>query len=233
MVALVSRWDSSFYCKNPLFWPIARAAETLRHFDEWPEPEQLVRVFQGEPPVRFERAPSKPRRGRAPANARYDTRIALDRVVPTRERSWHDLLSALVWGSFPRAKLALHLRQHRMIGARLGPDLRLPGARTKEQDAVAMLDEGGVVVLRAPGSVCAAIFGHAIYEGLVCGAPPNVRAAAYVVDVEALADDAPARLAMADAALAELMSREGAIGRTDIESLLVDDQLVPRSSDPS
>ena len=52
-----------------------------------------------------------------------------------------------------------------MIDARLGADLRLPGARTKEQDAVAMLDEGGVVVLRAGDAPSAVIFGHAICEG--------------------------------------------------------------------
>jgi hypothetical protein len=228
MVDLSPRWDPSFFRRSPLFWPIARPAEALQGFDDWPEPEQLARVFEGEPPVRFERARSKPRRGRMPPDApRYDARIALDRVVPTRARSWHDLLSALVWGSLPRAKLALHTRQHRMIGARLGADLRLPGARTKEQDAVAMLDEGGVVILRAPESACAVIFGHAIYEGLVCGAPPNVRGAAYVVEVATLEDDAPRRLSSADVALAALLSREAPIGRAELESVLVDEELAP------
>jgi len=223
------RWDPSFFRQNPLFWPIARAAQTLERFEQWPLPGELTRAF-GDLPVRFEIPASKPRRSRAPANARYDARIAVDRVVPTRARSWHDLLSALVWATFPRAKLALHERQHKMIGARLGPDLRLPGARTREQDAVAMLDEGGVVLLRARGASCPVIFGHAIYEGLVCAGPPNVRAAAYVVELDSIAPDARSRIAIADAALAALLSREGPIARADFETIVVDDRLAPTST---
>jgi hypothetical protein len=220
-------WDPSFFRKNPLFWPIARAAQALEHFDDWPAPGELARAFDGPPPVRFERPAPKPRRSRAPANERYDARIAIDRVVPTRPRSWHDLLSALVWASFPRAKLALHERQHRMIGARLGADLRLPGARTREQDAVAMLDEGGVVLLRAGASSCPVIFGHAIYEGLVCAGPPNVRAAAHVVEIDALVPDARSRVALADATLFALLSREAPIRRDDFETIVIDDRLTP------
>ncbi len=182
-------WDPRFYQRSPLFWPIAPAAERLARFEGWPSPEDLTRLFEGEPPVRFVAAPPRPRRGLLPADARYDARIALERTVSTRAASWHDLLNALVWTSFPRAKAALHARQHRMIAARLGEDLRLPGARTKEQDAVAMLDEGGVVLLCAEGrraelarasktragsevaawveqgEASAVTFGHAIYEG--------------------------------------------------------------------
>ena len=73
-------------------------------------PAQLARAFEGEPVVRFEPPAAKPCCWRAPANERYDARIALERVVPTRARSWHDLLNALVWATFPRAKLALHAR---------------------------------------------------------------------------------------------------------------------------
>ncbi len=226
------RWDPSFFRKDPLFWPIARAAQALERFPEWPEPGDLTCAFEVEPPVRFERPASKPRRSRAPANARYDARIAIDRVVPTRPRSWHDLLSALVWASFPRAKLALHARQHRMIAARLGADLRLPGARTKEQDAVAMLDEGGVVLLRAGASSCAVIFGHAIYEGLACGGPPNVRAAAYVVAIDSLPSDAHQRVDFADASLAALLSRETPIQREEFETLVIDARLAPNATPP-
>jgi len=245
----VAVWDPSFFRKSPLFWPIARAAAGLERLAEWPTPEELTRLFEGEPPVRFELAGPKPRRAPLPAASRYDTRIAVDRVVSTRRASWHDLLNALVWASFPRAKLALHTRQHRMIAARLGDDLRLPGARTKEQDAVAMLDEGGVVVLcpgarraemasaiRQPGGAGAAgmlergeasavIFGHAIYEGLACAGPERVHAAAYVVDMDPSGQGARERVAAADAALAELLSREAAIERGVFGTITVGERL--------
>jgi hypothetical protein len=224
------RWDPSFFRKSPLFWPIRGAAARLEHLEDWPAPADLSRLFPpdlGEPPVRFELATPKPRRRRASAEPGYDAQIALERIVPTRARSWHDLLNALVWVTFPRAKLALHARQHRMIAARVGDDLRLPGARTKEQDAVAMLDEGGVVVLRgARAEESVVVFGHAIYEGLACNGPPNVRGAAHVVEVEAIEPDASARVAAADRALARLLSREVPIGRHDFETIAISDRLV-------
>ena len=241
-------WDRSFFRKSPLFWPIARAAAVLERFAEWPAPEDLALLFEGEPPVRFVPARPRPRRAPVPAEARYDARIALDRSVPTRAASWHDLLNALVWASFPRAKLALHVRQHRMIAARLG-DPHLPSSRTKEQDAVAMLDEGGTLLLcpRAQrqeladamkertgagvadmvtrGAASVAIFGHAIYEGLACNGPERVNAAAYVVEVEAIPAGVEARIAAGDAALAELLSRREPIRREDFGTIAVAEPL--------
>ena len=200
---------------------------------------------EGQPPVRFALAGPQPRRAPLPADARYDARIALERTVSTRRASWHDLLNALVWTSFPRAKLALHLRQHRMIAARLQDDLRLPGSRTKEQDAVAMLDEGGVAVLcprgeRAElasalkekgadvskrverGEVSVVIFGHAIYEGLACeGGPEQVHAAAYVIEVDGTERTARERVAAADRGLGALLEREEALGRGELGTVVV------------
>jgi hypothetical protein len=124
----------------------------------------------------------------------YDALITLEQRVPTRPRSWHDLMNALVWGTFPRAKRALHARQYRAMAESVAPGARtLPRARTREQDALALVDEGGVVLLAqnsraldAPhheqrahlrqmissGVVCAVIFGHAIYESLVLEVAP-------------------------------------------------------------
>ena len=254
-------WDPSFFRRSPLFWPIAGAAAELTSFSDWPSPEDLTRLFDGDPPVRFVRAtrpaaasePGRPRRRRAPlpADARYDARIALEKIVSTRDASWHDLLNALVWTAFPRAKMALHVRQHRMITARLQDDLRLPGARTREQDAVAMLDEGGVVVvcprerqvglveelsrqgaawpgvpaMVANGSAVAIVFGHALYEGLARGGPTSVRGAAYVVGVEVVPSSGRARVEAADRALADLLSREPPIERTDFGTIAVEDRL--------
>jgi hypothetical protein len=90
--------------------------------------------------------------------------------VPTRPRSWHDFLNALVWGRFPRAKRALHERQHgELVSSVPAGAKHLPGARSREHDALALLDEGGVVLLAAHGSRIGVVFGHALYEGLVLG----------------------------------------------------------------
>ncbi len=219
------RWDPSFFRKSPLFWPVADVATALERFSAWPTPGDLNVLFREDPPVRFEAAPPRPRRGHRLEAPGYDARIALEGVVPTRAASWHDLLNAVVWASFPRAKRALHARQHRMIAARLGHDARLPGSRTREQDAVAMIDEGGVVVLRAraSGEELAVIFGHAIYEGLVCGGP-RARGAAYVATVDAIGADARER---ADVALAWLLGRERPIGREDLGTIVIDEGAAP------
>jgi hypothetical protein len=112
-------------------------------------------------------------------------------------------MNALVWGTFPHAKRALHARQHRAIAARVVPNARtLPPVRTPELDALALLDEGGIAVLtadpervhaalttRQPGALraevatghaLAVIFGHAIYESLALGVAPAVAAAVVI-----------------------------------------------------
>ena len=190
-------FDRDFAARSPLFWPIAGAAErVLRRGDahphlsprppsvdaEFPPVEWFNRVFDAEPAVRFVLAAPRPRRrGRRKEaidpSALYDARITVDRLVPSRADSWHDLMNALVWGTFPRAKSALHARQHRAIEARIEPGARtLPPSRTRELDALALLDEGGVV-LPAGDPSAPIVFGHAIYESLALGIRPAVVAA--------------------------------------------------------
>jgi hypothetical protein len=220
-------YDPRFVAKSPLLWAIEPAAGRLAEHDDFPPPAALDRVFEGEPPVRFVRATPRSRgrrRGPLDLGAMYDARITLERCVPTRPRSWHDILNALVWGTFPRAKSALHARQHRAITERVARGSRtLPSTRTREQDALALVDEGGVVVLArdsgsttaklraapgrlgemiASGAVDAVIFGHAVYESLVFGVTPAA-VAAVVVGREAAEGDL---VREADAALARALA---------------------------
>jgi DUF3025 family protein len=179
-------FDPHFLSRAALFWPLARAAKALGPHDDFPPVEALARVFEGDAPVRFVAASPRRRRA-APIDARalYDARITLDREVPTRARCWHDFMNGLVWGTFPRAKRALHARQHHAIAERLAPGARtLPVARTPELDALALLDEGGVAVVSldgdttgVPGARGMVIFGHAIYESVALGVAPAVVAA--------------------------------------------------------
>jgi len=198
-------FDARFVARSPLLWTLERAARVLAAYDDFPPPSALDGVFDGEPPVRFVSATPRSRRRRTgplELSAMYDARITLERCVPTRARSWHDLMNALVWGTFPRAKAALHARQHRAMTARVSAGARvLPPARTREQDALALIDEGGVVVLaNDPGAarvalrarpaglgamiasraVDAVIFGHAVYESIAFGIAPAAVAAVVV-----------------------------------------------------
>jgi len=197
-------FDPDAVSRSPLCWPLRRALHALGPLVDFPEPAALDGVFDGKPPVRFVPAAPRPRRHRggrvAPVvdpRALYDGRITLAREVPTRDRCWHDFMNALVWGTFPRAKYALHARQHRAVAARVEPGATaLPPARTRELDALAILDEGGVVVLadeperlrerlklaqrgalreaRTHGGATAVVFGHAVYESLALGVRPAI-----------------------------------------------------------
>jgi hypothetical protein len=192
-------FDPDFMARHVLLQPLAGAARRLGPQGEFPDPRALARVFEDAAPVRF--VPAVPRRRRVPLDERtqYDARIAHDRQVPTRSGCWHDLMNALVWGTFPGAKWALHGRQHRAIAARIAPgNTTRPPTRTRELDALALLDEGGVAIraedpptLAAElklgsgslaswierGRADAVVFGHAIYESLVLGVTPAVVAA--------------------------------------------------------
>jgi hypothetical protein len=84
-------------------------------------------------------------------------------AVPTRPRNLHDLMNALTWAAYPRAKLALCRRQVEVARAR-GP--RTNRLRTKAQDRLAMLDEGGLLGLPDGED---RVFGHGLLEDLVLG----------------------------------------------------------------
>lgn len=244
-------FDPCFIGRHPLLWPLARAARAIEPLHDFPPVETLQRVFDradGAAPVRF--APAAPRRRRRePVDPRrlYDARIALDGEVPTRSHCWHDLMNALVWGTFPRSKHALHVRQHRAIRDRLTPGARtLPATRSRELDALALVDEGGVALIArnasqlgsfsirgdravldaelASGAVEAIVFGHAIYESLVLGVKPAVVAAVIVGREEAEADP----LRAVDRGLARVLG-DGALLRTPEELVRIDLDRTPPS----
>lgn len=175
-------WDPSFARRSPIFEPLVAAARRLEGLGAFPEPEELDAALAELAGVRFVRAEPRRRRARREPSALYDARITRDGEVPTRSGSWHDLLNALVWATFPRAKRALHARQHALVvPARPGESAR----RSRALDALALLDEGGVVVAAPDGAPSAGeaelaralergeaqafVFGHAIYESLVRG----------------------------------------------------------------
>ncbi len=120
-------------------------------------------------PFRFEPQTKKRARGTAfTLDDLYEARIARRRVIPTR-RNAHDFMNALVWATFPKSKARLAERQYRALVAQVGEHpTRLPNARTRERDVLAMIDEGGVVVI----DDTRVLFGHAVYEHLATSSAP-------------------------------------------------------------
>jgi hypothetical protein len=156
---------------------------------------------------------------------RYEGRVFDRGEVPSRPRCWHDFFNMLCWATFPRTKAALNRRQ-RAVLTRLGLDTlaRLPNARTREQDALALLDEGGcAVVTEAPlgdalaqgawhtiaravgdGTAQVVVLGHAVYEHLVTG-NTLVRALPIELRVPRLPPAGTACVAHVDAELASVL----------------------------
>ena len=195
-------WDPRFGERSRWFWPLAAAAEPLRELADWPSLAQFdalyTRATRGQqlPALRFAANVRKQERrvaGRIVLGALYDARVSRGEV-PTRERDWHDLFNALCFATFPRSKRALHARQYRALEARVAPGAeRLPSVRSREQDALTLFDEGGVVLAAEPdearqltaaegperSDLCLQLiaaerarvvpFGHALFEHLVEG----------------------------------------------------------------
>lgn len=119
----------------------------------------------------------------------YEQAIA-DGCIPTRDHSWHDAFNLVVFAGFPAAKRALHARVRAAQARRPAA-----GPRSREEDALALLDETALLVVgddatlarfdaaRARGDLegmdaalgdrgGAFVFGHALLEHLVLGRAP-------------------------------------------------------------
>ncbi len=227
-----------FFEGDPLYWPIAEGARRFSDLGGWPAVSDYGLRVAHRAPVTFREQPKKPRgrrRGPRCAGDLYDGRIIEEGWVPTRPDNWHDFLNMLCWAAFPKAKWQLHHRQHRAMSARVaGAVDALPNARTREQDALALMDEGGVIVLchepslaeltgalaarRAPeaqalfasGAARGLLFGHALYEGLVLGGGEAWGAGLLAALPSRPGDVEEASLVhQADSALARALATEG------------------------
>lgn len=234
-------WDPRFVERSPWFWPFERAAARLSRHADWPSAAELealcaeLTADAGTP--RLKLGPNVDKRdkraeGRVRLEALYDARIATQGEVPTRERDWHDLFNLLCFATFPRVKHALHARQYAALQRRIEPDsARLPPARTREQDALTLFDEGGVIVATTPAHlaklaaagegldglaeaiaatpdepIAVVPVGHALYEHLVEGLMmPGARAVLVAIDGEWPAADVEL-LARVDREMARVMA---------------------------
>lgn len=221
-------WSPRFDA-HPRFEGVRRGSALLHSFEDFPSVAALDEALSPLLPRRegggrytLVRDAPRPRRRPGPPRDRYDVLIDRDGTIPTREANWHDLLNAVVWASFPRAKSRVSARQRRLHALRDAAATR-SHSRDRRQDALALLDEGGVLALcarpahralcealaagpdalwslEASGEARVLIFGHAVYEHLVHGAV--ARAAVHPVALDALPDDLDALRAAADLALA-------------------------------
>jgi hypothetical protein len=238
-------WEPEFLERSPLLRELREIGRPLFHGDDWPALEAYTELAERErlaragelAAVRFAAPEPRPRRARsrAPLDPRqlYDGRIELEREVPCLRSSYHDLLNVLAWAAFPRAKRALHARQFRALSAWLpASSAQLPNRRTREQDALALFDEGGSVLVLSselgarlsgvPEGTLAisdaparlVLFGHALMEH-VCFERSRVRSAALLLLLEPPLPEGRALLDQVDAAVARRLADERELTHPD------------------
>ena len=156
----IDPWCPNYYEKTSWFHSVQHFAKLFEHYPKWPTIDDLNREIAA--PIKltnakgsalqFELQTSKKRpQGAITADSIYDGQILLQAKIPTRANSWHDHFNALCWASFPKTKAAINERQFVAANNAVQfPIEKLPGARSREQDALAMLDEGSVLVLARP-----------------------------------------------------------------------------------
>jgi hypothetical protein len=146
-------WATGVF-ESPAFERLESFTEWCAAFADWPTLEDLnrwlleggVRTVRGQPVRVIPQPPRSRRRRPRERSALYDVSVARGEV-PTRAGSWHDVFNVGMFRLFRASKAWIHERHRRVIEAGLAESFeRLPGARTREQDALALLDEGGVVV---------------------------------------------------------------------------------------
>lgn len=162
----------------------------------------------------------------SPAHTNYEQAVAAG-SIPTREGSWHDVFNVLAFARFPLTKQALHGRVGELQVARR-ERARAQGSRandrSREEDALAIIDECSLVLAGSPEAIAAyeqvqagpletidrvirsegigvRVLGHALHEHLV------LERAAISTTVVTVTIAGPLDWSRADAALALRIAR--------------------------
>ena len=183
-------WTPDFLQASALFEPLRPAGSGLEHLHDWPDIGTLekLRGNATAPPVTRSGKPVHfvPQNVAAHEFAQqYEPRIYLAGEVQTRAHNWHDLFNALVWLTFPRAKVALNQLHYQALLQEHGADKVQRGPL---RDTATLFDESGVIVVssdaglsnllqdfewkhlfwRQRAAVCThmrfLLFGHGLYE---------------------------------------------------------------------
>jgi len=213
---MVPDWVPGFLERSPIFAPLRLRGAAMLRAPTWPTLHDLQRALAArEPPLRAQSGAAisfVPQKGKPGAfEEGYEPRIYLKGEVQVRERNWHDLMNALVWLAYPRAKAALNARHYQAL-------LEQRAARSPNrgplQDALTLFDEGGIIVVagdrpllrfienfewktlfwknrsRVVAAMRFYLFGHALYEKAL-NPFSGVTARGLLFEVEAAFFDAP------------------------------------------
>ncbi len=161
---------------HPWFAGVAALVARNRTEPDWPSIAGLDACLRAElatVDMRLVEAPkTRPARrddGTIDPASLYEVRIVEHGEIPTRPRNAHDLLNALIWAAFPRAKLALTRSLAAIQRERAHGRASLPSTRTRAHDRLALADEGAMLFVADARTHGRWIFGHAILEHAYAG----------------------------------------------------------------
>jgi hypothetical protein len=175
----------------------------------WPTAATLNAMTQtlyNHVPWHFVKQEPVPRRAKSRGMASLSGYLQLvleQQTVPLRDGILHDVLNALTFIMFPEAKAALARRHFNESpsGIQRGQN------RTRTQDLLTILDEGGVLRLVDPkGEQRDLIFGHAIYEHIIEGRRLRAARLDLFLDDEIFGRTTQQVTALADHSLARWLS---------------------------
>ncbi|MBI5918518.1 MAG: DUF3025 domain-containing protein [Nitrosomonadales bacterium] len=143
-------WNPAELLRSPLFAPLHPVIARLGAvFPGLPECNALL--AERDPPIAVEQGHAvrfvPQEYGKLAFEAQYEPRCYLDGGVQSRTDNWHDLLNALVWLTFPKAKAAINARHYHALTASACEPTR--SQRGAVRDTNTLLDESGVVVAYA------------------------------------------------------------------------------------
>lgn len=136
------KWNKETLLQSPIFAPLHPVISRFESFASREElnallEEYAITVASGRG-LRFV-AQDK---GRLAFEQQYEPRCYLTGEVQTRTDNWHDLLNALVWLTYPKAKAAINVRHYQA----LTQVQQLREGRGTVRDTNTLLDESGVIV---------------------------------------------------------------------------------------
>jgi hypothetical protein len=143
-----TQWDKEALLKASAFEPLHPFIARLHsvHFPTLEECNALLLAH--EPNIKVHNGTAltfvSQEYGKLEFEAQYEPRCYLKGEVPTRADNWHDLLNALVWLTFPKAKAAINGRHYDALTQAALPEGK--SERGAVRDAITLLDESGVIV---------------------------------------------------------------------------------------
>ena len=146
-------WNKVALLESPLFHPLYPAITPLSG-TSFPSLQDCNALLASAPisvrnglPLRF----VAQEYGKLPFESQYEPRCYLKGEVQTRADNWHDLLNALVWLVFPKAKAAINARHYEALTDGTAPGNAASADASRSQrgavrDMNTLFDESGVIV---------------------------------------------------------------------------------------